>query len=169
MRNTVLSISVAAVALGAVGAAASAGDLSVKKTITLAASPEATWSIIGDYCSIEKWHPGIAKCQIVTGTANRPGAVRVLTLRDGGSVREELTGYDAKKHSYSYTILESPLPVASYASTLAVVAGPGGGSTVEWSGTFKAAPGADDATARSVMEGVYDAGLANLKTMTAAK
>lgn len=169
MRRTVVRLPVAAVVLSAVGAVAQAGDLSVKKTLSLPSSPGATWSMIADYCAIEKWHPAIAKCQISTGTTNRPGAVRMLTLRDGASVSEELTSYDAKKRSYSYKILESPLPIASYAATLTIVAGPGGGSIVEWSSTFKAAPGAEDAAARSVVEGIYDAGLANLKTMAAAQ
>jgi hypothetical protein len=169
MTRTVLRPPIAAVVLSLVGVGALAGDLSVKKTLSLAGSPDATWSLLADYCAIEKWHPAIAKCQITIGTTNRPGAVRVLTLRDGASVSEELTRYDAKKRSYSYKILESPLPIASYAATLAVIAGPGGGSIVEWSSTFNAAPGADEAAARSVVEGIYDAGLGSLKAMGAGK
>jgi hypothetical protein len=146
-----------------------ASDLSVKQTLSRPGSPEATWSMIADYCAIEKWHPVVAKCQVSSGTTNRPGAVRTLTLRDGASVTEELTSYDAKKRSYSYRILQSPLPITSYAATLTIVAGPGGGSVVDWSSTFKAAPGTEDAAARSVVEGIYDAGLASLKTMAAAQ
>jgi mxaD protein len=169
MRRTVLCPSVAVLVLSVVGGEARAGDLSVKKTLSLPGSPDATWSLIADYCAIEKWHPAIAKCQIAAGTANRPGAVRVLTLRDGASVREELTSHDVKKRSFSYKILEGPLPVESYAATMTVLPGPGGGSVLEWSSTFKAAPGAEDAAARSVVEGIYDAGLAGLKTMATAK
>jgi mxaD protein len=162
----------AALACGLVLAAetVSAGDLSVKRTLSLAASPEATWSIIADYCALEKWHPAIAKCEIVKGSSNQLGAVRALTLRDGGArVTEELTAYDAKKRTYSYKILEAPLPITSYVATLAVVAGAGGGSVVEWSSTFQAGPGADDAAARSIIEGIYDAGLASLKAMAAGQ
>jgi len=170
MTNMNFRVFATAVAMTLVGAGALASDLSVKKTLTLPGSPEATWSVIADYCGIEKWHPAIAKCQIAAGTANRPGAVRVLTLRDGGAlVREELTNHDPKKRSYSYKILEGPLPIESYAATITVNPGTGGGSVVEWSSTFKGAPGADEAAARAVIEGIYDAGLASLKAMTAAK
>jgi len=170
MKNEYFRRPAAALVWTLVAAGAVAPDLSVKRTLTLPGSPEATWSVIADYCGVPKWSPAIAKCEITAGTANRPGAVRVLTLKDGGAlIREELTSYDSKKRSYSYKILESPLPIASYAATLAVSPGTAGGSVVEWSSTFQAAPGADDAAARAVVEGIYDAGLASLKAATAAK
>jgi len=148
---------------------AAAADIEVTKTVNLKGSPDATWSMIGDYCAIEKWHPAIAKCEIVSGGNNRAGSIRVLTLGNGGKIREELVKHDAKARTYTYKILESPLPVASYTSTIKVLAGSAGGSVVEWSGSFKAAPTSDDATARKTMEGVYEAGLANLQTKEAAK
>src|SRR6185503_19374907 len=107
-------------------------------------------------CSIDKWHPAITKCEVVSGTNNRAGAIRGLTLGDGAKVREELVTHDAKAHTYTYKILEGPLPVASYTSTITVLPGPAGGSVVEWKSNFKAAPGTDDATARTTMERVYD-------------
>jgi hypothetical protein len=76
---------------------------------------------------------------------------------------------DAPRRTYSYKILRSALPVVSYAATIAVLAGPTGGSVVEWTSTFKAAPGTDDAIGRTAMEEIYDAGLANLKAKEATK
>ena len=63
-------------------------------------------------------------------------------------------------HSYGYTILESPLPVANYASTISVAA-KGSGSTITWVGTFDA-KGAPDDKAKEVIAGIYDAGLAGI-------
>jgi len=163
MKRGMRSLLVGTIALNLSIAVAIAADISVKKTADLKGAPEATWSLIGDFCSIQNWHPAVAKCEIVSGTNNRSGAVRVLTLKDGAKIREELVKHDAKARTYSYKILESPLPVASYASTISVLPGSTGGSVVEWKGTFKAAPGADDATARTTMEGIYDAGLASLQ------
>jgi aspartate/methionine/tyrosine aminotransferase len=44
---------------------------------------------------------------------------------------------------------------------MTVLPGPAGGSIVEWSSTFKAAPGTDEATARAAIEGIYEAVLNN--------
>ena len=59
--------------------------------------------------------------------------------------------------SYTYTILEGPLPVSDYRSTLAV-APEGSGSKVTWQGSFSA-KGVPDPVAQDVISGIYDAGL----------
>jgi hypothetical protein len=41
---------------------------------------------------------------------------RTLTLKDGGKIREKLTG--TEDHSYTYEIVESPLPVKNYRAKL---------------------------------------------------
>ena len=64
--------------------------------------------------------------------------------------------------SYSYQIVESPLPVSGYESTLAVMDS-GGGSMITWSGDF-AAKGAPDDQALEVISGIYEAGLNRLRT-----
>lgn len=164
-----LCLLVGSIVLNLPGVVAGAADLSLKKTVNLKASPEATWSLIGDYCAIEKWHPAVAKCEIVSGAENRAGSVRVLTLGNGATIREELVKHDAKGRTYSYKILESPLPVVSYVATITVLPGSAGGSVVEWKSTFKAASGTDDATASTTIEGIYDAGLTNLQAKEATK
>jgi hypothetical protein len=169
MRRGILCLLVATTGLSLPATAVVAADLAVKKTVNLKGSPEGTWSLIGDYCAIQKWHPAVAKCEIVSGTSNHAGAVRVLTLGDGAAIREELIHHDAKARTYSYKILQSPLPVVSYSATISVLPGASGGSVVEWKSTFKAAPGTDDATARTTIEGIFDAGLANLSAKEAAK
>ena len=66
---------------------------------------------------------------------------------------------DDAGRSYTYAILESPLPVADYESTIRVL--DEGGTVIAWNGTF-AAKGAPDADAVAVIAGIYDAGLASL-------
>ena len=164
MRRSVLAS--VAVLLAALPCAAA--DLSATKSVALAASPDAIWSSIGGFCSIQKWHPAIDKCEITSGTDNHVGAIRLLTLKDGAQISEELTAYDAKARRYSYKILKSPLPVSGYSSTLSVSKGTGTGTAVEWKGTFKAA-GVEDAAAVKTILGIYEAGLQNLKARDGAK
>ena len=55
-------------------------------------------------------------------------------------------------------ITKSPLPVKHYVSTMAVSLAADGKSLVKWTSTFDA-NGADDAKAKEVIGGIYDAGL----------
>jgi hypothetical protein len=58
--------------------------------------------------------------------------------------------------SYSYTIVEAPLPIAEYASTITVAAG--NPAVVTWEGTFKS----DVAEMEGAIQGLYDGGLGAL-------
>lgn len=152
-------------------APAAAAELSVSKSITIAATADAVWAKTKDFNGLGTWHPAIAKSEIVEGTNNTVGAVRVLTLagETPATIKEKLTALDDAAKTFSYEILEGPLPVAGYSSTFAVAADADGKSaTVTWSSKFKA-NGADDATATTAIEGVYTSGLDNLKKLLETK
>lgn len=149
MKNTLL----AGLVMSAV-AATPALALEVTKTATIAAPPETVWKTIGEFCGIGSWHPAVEKCELSDKGGKKH---RTLSLKGGGTILEEQTARDDKKLDYTYVILESPLPVADYKSTIAV-AKDGSGSKVTWTGSFKA-KGADDAKAQEVIGGIYEAGL----------
>ena len=66
--------------------------------------------------------------------------------------------------TYTYSILDGPLPVANYQSTLSVAAD-GDGSEIRWRGTFDA-KGASDAEAEKVIAGIYESGIKALVEKT---
>ena len=145
------------IAAASFGFAGSAFALDVKKMVDVPASPDAVWKTIGDYCGIANWHPAIEKCEI----SKKDGATfRTLSLKGGGAILEKQTAWDDKSKTYSYTIEESPLPVANYKATLSV-APKGRGSEIVWTSNFNA-KGADDAKATSTIGGIFDAGLASI-------
>lgn len=138
-------------------AATPALALEASKTVDVAASPEKVWQTIGNFCGIADWHPAISACS--PGEQNgKP--TRHLTLKGGGTIDEEQTARNDSKMRYSYTILQSPLPVSDYHSTISVTK-KGNGSEVTWMGTFKA-KGASDADATMAIQGIYDSGLQSL-------
>jgi hypothetical protein len=137
--------------------AAPAFALDVKKMVDVPASPDSVWKTIGDFCGIANWHPAIEKCEI----SKKNGATfRTLFLKGGGAILEKETKWDNEAKTYSYTIEESPLPVANYKATLSVKP-KGSGSEVIWISNFKA-KGADDAKTSSTIGGIFDAGLASI-------
>ena len=119
------------------------------------------------------WHPAVKKTEIVSGTNNKVGAERMLTLQDDGTIKEKLLAYNAKKMTFKYSILEGVLPVSHYASTVSVQSQGDNKTLVVWQGTFKRkdlaampAAGQDDETALKTMTSVYRGGLDNLKKIT---
>jgi hypothetical protein len=150
------------VAAFATSSFAAGGSLSVTEKADLSAPPAKVWAAIKDYNGWQNWHPAIASTEIPKGTGNAKGTVRVLTTKDGAKIKEELLAYSDKSKSYKYRIVESPLPVTNYVSTIKVLKSKTG-SEVVWSSSFKAKEGTSDDEAKKVISGIYTAGLDNLK------
>lgn len=160
--NTLKVAAIAGAALFATSAFA-ADKLMVTETVQLNAAPAKVWDAIKDFDKWSTWHPAVASTKIASGGANAVGTVRVLSLNGGGEINETLTKFDAATMSFGYAINTSPLPVANYASTVAVTKS-GEGSLITWSSSFEA-KGTPDADAKKLIGGVYRAGLDNLKKM----
>jgi hypothetical protein len=125
---------------------------------------EKVWERIRDFNGLPAWHPGIAKSEVEgSRPSDQVGCIRVLTLKDGGVVRERLLEMSDLGHHYSYSILESPLPVANYRATLRLRRISDGNRTYgEWSASFDPNPPdkqafAEDLIGNGVFQGGFDA------------
>ena len=124
------------------------------------------WARIRDFNALPEWHPGVAKSEIEGGEpSDRVGCVRKLTLQDGAVIRERLLEMSDLGHHYSYSILDSPLPVANYRATLRLRRISDGNRTFgEWSASFDADPPEKQADAESLISnGVFQGGFDGLK------
>jgi uncharacterized protein YndB with AHSA1/START domain len=134
----------------------------VEMSTTLNVPAEVVWNLIGGFGSLARWHPAASACE-----EKREGGARVrhIAIAGGGSIVERLESHDDKARSYSYSIVESPLPVKGYLSQLSVrVKEPGKSCTVEWSSEFEP-DGAPESAAAKVVRGIYEAGFKNLQKM----
>ncbi|WP_243741677.1 SRPBCC family protein [Actinomycetospora succinea] len=122
------------------------------------------WRVIRDFDGLPDWHPAIAASELEGGEhTDRVGAVRRLTLGDGGVVRESLVTLDDRERLLTYAILESPFPVRDYRSTIRVLpVTTTGESFVSWSVLFDC--DLDDAERLSALFGrdVFGSGLEGL-------
>ncbi len=132
--------------------------LEVKRQLEVPASPEEVWAVIGDFGQIAEWHPA---CSASSSETVHGEVRRTIVVGDGGRLVERLEELDDTAHTYSYSILEGPLPVKDYLSKLSVEAD-GEGSLILWSGRFNAKD-VDDDRAKGVIAGIYEIGLAALK------
>lgn len=130
----------------------------VSMTQDLNVSADQLWQMIGHFNALPDWHPAVENSEL-----SKAGQTRTLSLAGGGTIVEKLESADDDSKTYTYSIVDSPLPVKNYVSTIKV-SGSGDNATVEWSSEFDAA-GLPDNDAMKAIEGVYQAGLDNLKKM----
>jgi hypothetical protein len=143
MRYVHFALAAAVLMLGASPALA----LTVERHIEAPGLPPAVWEFAGGFCAIKDWHPLVADCQ--------------ETKKDGGKIKEKLLESDDT--SYSYEIVESPLPVKNYKAKLSVEDGNHENRTmVEWSADFEANGASDDEATKKIKD-IFDGGLKGIK------
>jgi mxaD protein len=172
--NTAIVVGLSMLACGYTWAAAP--PLTASKTIAIDASAAKVWHTAKDFNGLNTWHPAVATDEIVEGKNNTVGAVRLLTLKGGGTIKEKLLRFDSAGRSFKYAIIEGVLPVSDYTSTFVVKSAGKDKSSVTWTGHFKRknvgdnpAENENDKTAVDTMGGVYQGGLDNLKKIVEAK
>jgi mxaD protein len=163
-------------AISGLAFAAAAPVLKVSKSVAINASAAKVWEQTRNFSGLNTWHPAVESDKVVEGSDNKVGAVRVLTLKGGGTIREKLLAYNDARRTFKYSILEGVLPVSNYTSTFSVVPTGKNSSKVTWSGAFqrkdtgpKPADNANDKTATDAISGVYQSGLDNLKKIVEGK
>lgn len=169
MSLPILSLAAAAVFLASATGASAAPSvrLSITRSVEIAAPPSKVWTVMGDFGNMSYLAAAVERTEIIKGINNRSGAQRRVDLKDGGTVLETLIA----RHPYriSYRMDESGLPVTDYTSILRVVAA-GSGSKLIWSGQFRSKAGGNtpsaeaDQTAINTIAGIYEGGLAAIKT-----
>jgi len=115
----------------------------------LAASAQDVWALIGPFDSLPRWHPLVAECPLEREQGS--GAVlRRIRLHDGTIIVNRLTGMSDAERVHAYELVEGPLPVVFYRSTLRVLEREGGGCTLDWLSVFDAGEASAEEVARRV-------------------
>ena len=137
--------------------------ITVSKNVTIAdVKLETLWRWTGGFCTIRVWHPAVKKCEI---TKEGDAEFRILTLADGGVIKEQHTG--GKVYGYSYKIISGPFPVKDYTSNFEAE-DKDGSVEFTWTATFLA-DGKTDAEAEEVIAGVLGGGLDSIAKKYAKK
>jgi hypothetical protein len=136
---------------------ASAAEVTQRATVN--APVDKVWATIGDFCGVKNWASVITKCEITRKDDST--IYRTLTLNNGAVIVEKLLAWDGDHHSYSYAIVDSPLPVQGYKSTLKVE-GSGSTSEIIWTGNFQPKEVSED-EAKKVVSGMYAGAIDGIK------
>lgn len=111
----------------------------VYKSSVINAPVDKVWAYIRDFNELPKWVGPISASEIEDGRASDSiGCVRKLTLDNGAVVREQLLTLSDHDHQCTYSIIEAPLPLSDYVSTVKLSPVTDGERTfAEWTGEFE--------------------------------
>jgi len=125
----------------------------------------AVWSIIRDFNALPAWHPLIVESRIEhRKQPDQIGCVRNFKARDIGQIREQLLSLSDYDFSFSYCILESPMPLSGYVATVRLHPVTDGNRTFgEWSARFECSPDEEASLTANIGRNVFQAGFDALK------
>ncbi|HRY23876.1 MAG: SRPBCC family protein [Geminicoccaceae bacterium] len=128
-------------------AASPAPAIEVQRHIDVSAPAEEVWSLVGDFCSIEQWHPEVTGCELEEDDAT---TFRTLRTADGSTIREQLLDHDAAIRFYSYSLVESPWPVTGLVSEFQLAPGAVGENVIVWQAQYSTLAVDKDAAEKSL-------------------
>ncbi len=129
----------------------------VAMSTKLNVSASEAWQLIGGFNALPDWHPAVEKSELT-----EEGQVRNLSLAGGGSIVEKLEKIDDSARTYTYSIVDSPLPISNYTASI-TVRETEDGTVMDWTSEFDPVGGENDAV--NAIQGIYQAGFDNLKKM----
>lgn len=166
------TLRLALVALGFASSCAMAdtpwSTLNSYESVSVDAPAAKAFAVVSKWNALESWCPVFVKTEILGG-GNGVGSIRAITIKDGPTFTEELLAADAS--SYKYKIIDSPLPLVDYVSSMRVLSMGPNKSEIVWLSSYKrrAKDGAtaenDDAAVMKLIGGVYKACLGNAKRL----
>jgi hypothetical protein len=141
----------------------------VHRSTVIDAPVDEVWRLLRDFNGHQRWHPAVAASRIEDGRAgDEVGAVRRFRLRDGAELREQLLRLSDRDRSFTYCLLESPIPLLGYVATVRLRPVTDGNRTFwDWRSSFAAPPGQEAELAALVGEEIYEAGFAAVRELVA--
>ena len=136
----------------------------VRSTI-IDAPTDRVWAFLRDFNGHDRWHPAVAKSTIERNqTSDKVGCVRHFFLRDGSELREKLLTLSDLEQTFSYCLLDTPVPLFNYVATLRLTPITDGERTfVEWTAEFDCAAEREAELVSNIGSGVFQGGFDALK------
>jgi hypothetical protein len=136
----------------------------------IAAPVDKVWAQVRAFNDLPSYLPAIGQSEIVEGVDGQVGAVRRLTLADGGDPFDErLLVLDDPGHTYTYTFTgANPFGVRRYVSTIRISpVTDSDESFVEWWAEYDADAHEEEELTRTFAQDVYAGGIAGLRKLLA--
>ncbi|WP_136660705.1 SRPBCC family protein [Nitratireductor sp. XY-223] len=131
----------------------------VIRSTVLPVPSDRLWEELRDFNGHDRWHPEVEKSQIERGEpSDRVGCVRSFRLNDGSELRERLLTLSDMEQTYSYCLLDTPIPLFNYVAHVRLYPVTDTNQTFwEWEGRFSTPEGREGELAGLVGDDIYRA------------
>ncbi len=131
----------------------------VRSTI-LDAPVEAVWEVLRDFNGHDRWHPAVADSVVERRRSfDEVGCVRRFHLVDGSELREQLLTLSDMEMTFTYCLLDTPVPLLNYVAFVRLLPVTDGNRTFwHWESTFDTPRGREEELATMVGNEIYSAG-----------
>ncbi len=119
----------------------------------LAVPSEKAWAAITAIGGLDRWFPIIEACRV---EGEGEGAIRVLTLRSGGEMRDVITKIDPGAKLLRYHRTHLPFPVSDYFGAVEIRADGAEKSRLTWTVEFEVGPEHRDEIAALIKSAISD-------------
>src|SRR5258708_7525141 len=118
------------------------------------------WNVLRDFNGHDHWHPAVASSTIERAqAADRIGCVRRFKLKDGSELREQLLALSDLEQTFSYCLLDTPIPMFNYVAHVRLLPVTDGDRTFwHWEARFTTRPAEAAELTEMVSEQIYQAG-----------
>jgi len=139
----------------------------IRSTI-LNAPTDTVWEVLRDFNGHDRWHPAVDESRIERGEASdRIGCIRKFKLGDGSELREQLLTLSDMEQTFSYCLLDTPVPLFNYVAHLRLFPVTDGDRTFwEWESRFDTPAGREDELKSLVANDIYGAGMEAIRSLT---
>lgn len=141
----------------------------VVKSTVIDAPIDEVWAILRDFNGHDRWHPAVAVSRIEERRgSDEIGCVRDFALKQGGAIREQLLSLSDRDYSFTYCILDAPIPLEGYVATVRLKPITDGNRTFwHWQSEFRPPLEREAELSRMVGEDIYEGGFAAIKAILA--
>jgi hypothetical protein len=132
----------------------------IVKSTVVDAPVDRVWSVLRDFNGHDRWHPAVATSAIERGApSDKVGCVRRFRLKDGAELREQLLTLSDLEQTFSYCLLDTPVPLFNYVAHVRLMPVTDGDRTFwSWESRFTTRAGEEAAMTEMVGEQIYQAG-----------
>jgi NADPH2:quinone reductase len=143
--------------------------IKVIQSAVIDAPIDRVWAVLRDFNSHDQWHPAVAGSRMENDVAGDVvGGVRRFSLSDGAELREQLLSHNDREYTFTYCILDSPLPLFDYMATVRLKPVTDGNQTFwDWRSQFRAPHDRAAELKNLVGRQIYEAGFGGLRTFLA--
>ena len=140
----------------------------VVNSTVIRAPIDRVWEVLRDFNGHDRWHPAVAESRVERGLRpDNVGCVRAFRLTDGSELRERLLSLSDADTSFSYCLLDTPIPLFNYVAHVRLLPVTDGDRTFwEWEARFSTSRGKEQELATLVGEGIQQAGFEAIRQRT---